>query len=554
MRRLLHHPLRDAIVLAALILFEALLLHAHYQREYAWHQPQHYDQAGILMQSYELEQRMLNEGIAALGTYLRRTPMANGLAAPIEGAVVALVTGGARLPRLALNFLFLVALQIVAFKTARSLLGGARWGYALLGLLMLQRSLWRDPGGIFDFRFDMMAQCLFGIWCCAVLRARTLLDARRAAVAVGCGILLCLHRTIASVYLVAILVAWSMACSAAARGLRHLDSGLASAMRLRVRHAAWSLAGFLLAMLPLVAWQYAPIRDYYLHAHVLGAEPLARAQEQGIQTLLDHLVWYPRSLTKAHLGNAFGIGTALLLGAAMLLARRPARPALTLVPLGFLLLAIAVPVAILTVDVSKSPVVAGIAAVPAALAVVVAASGLARPGHWAMAALAGLLFAGGTGVTFLRGARHTPYYANREELRAVAELNQWLLELAAREGWDKVVLSADIMSPAFNGSAIGALGYERTGEFRLVDMSLGGRVRAVTAQEAAAQIGASQVLVLTDRAGSGVLPFDRSIASLRQALDAIAVRDWVQVRTLTLPHDRYRIFVRPEVAARLAQP
>ena len=101
---------------------------------------------------------------------------AAGVLFPIEGALAGIIIGGTRLPQLVVLFLGFCALQVTAFTVARTIWKRRLYGYIALGLILSQITLWFwEGGGLFDFRMDFLAYCLYGIWACAVLRSQLFL-------------------------------------------------------------------------------------------------------------------------------------------------------------------------------------------------------------------------------------------------------------------------------------------------------------------------------------------------------------------------------------------
>jgi hypothetical protein len=60
------------------------------------------------------------------------------------------------------NFLFFVGLQLFAFNLGKYTFGNRAYGYLLVGLILCEASPWYWPGGLFDFRQDFSAYCLYG--------------------------------------------------------------------------------------------------------------------------------------------------------------------------------------------------------------------------------------------------------------------------------------------------------------------------------------------------------------------------------------------------------
>jgi hypothetical protein len=53
----------DRKILLMVIAFEALLYYSFYTREVAWYPPDNFDQAGYLMEAYQLQEQILTHGI-----------------------------------------------------------------------------------------------------------------------------------------------------------------------------------------------------------------------------------------------------------------------------------------------------------------------------------------------------------------------------------------------------------------------------------------------------------------------------------------------------------
>src|SRR5262249_17927886 len=126
------------------------------------------------------------------------------------------------------------------------------------------------------------------------------------------------------------------------------------------------LAGALLAglPLPLLLHNYEPIRDYYVVNHFANDEKNVRAAEFGVTTRAQFYLYCFRSL-RADPGGPVFLGLAAA-GAAVALALRVLRAGgpgerrrggETLAAWFFVGACLAVPYAVLTVNVSKSPVV-----------------------------------------------------------------------------------------------------------------------------------------------------------------------------------------------------
>jgi hypothetical protein len=76
-------------------------------------------------------------------------------------------------------------------------------------------------------------------------------------------------------------------------------------------------------------------------------------------------------------------------------------------------------------------------------------------------------------------------------------LNKWMVRYASAHGWRDPVISADVLSPWFNGSGITDTGYEELGEFVEFHLLLSRDSMGADRQEALSQVAHSDFLILT---------------------------------------------------------
>src|ERR1700730_11309297 len=367
----------DRWILGVVLAFQALVCCSFYSREIAWYPPLNFDQTTFLAEAYHLEERILGHGWGEIWKVVRSKDHASGLLLPIEGALSGLVFGGPRWPQLVVNFVLFGALQIFAFYTARKVWGRRAYGYAVVGLILCQATAWLEWGGLFDFRMDFSAYCLYGIWCCTVIRSKLFVDRRWA---IGCGLIgafLVLSRFLTLVYLLGVYVGFAGVCVAVGL-LRRANANLAWRMRQRLYNLSLSAGVLAIIVAPILVLNRGAIHNYYVIGHALGDEKNIRAQEVGIANLAGHLFFYPRSIVFDHWGAPFlGAAVVAIAGASAsrLVNRRNSvernatsfRDETFLLETIFLVGAILGPILVLTADIAKSAVVGGITGVPAAL-------------------------------------------------------------------------------------------------------------------------------------------------------------------------------------------
>jgi hypothetical protein len=561
-----NHYQFDRRIFWMLLVFEATLFYSFYVREIKWHSPEYFDQDLYLTQAYRLEEQVLWNGPRALWDDLCSDQHLSGVALPIEGAILGLVFGGTRLPELGVLFVSFCALQAVAFGMSAVVWGHRAFRYAILGLILSQTTLWFIAGGMFDFRIDFLAYCVYGIWACAVLRSKLFLN---RSWSLGCGLLasfLVLNRFLAVIYIVGVSAGFAVACVII--WLRE-RSNVELVRRMKQRLLNLSLSVGILAAIagPVLFHNRKAIYGKYVVAQFFHEKGI-RAREFGIVGLSGHLLYYPVSIIRDHLGPTFlwasavciicGLGTRIF-------AKVKGPPAANATPSDetfflqviFLLGAILGPITVLTIDVSKSPIIGGIVGVPAALLVGTITVGLSnncreyhsRPGRNVFVAGSVLVFCLGIFNQFNHASRHLPEYAERHDLERLEELNKWLITYANENGWRNPTISFDVIINSLNAGTITTSGFEQT--HRLIEFRplLGGDIMGVDRKEAISLLANSDYVVLTDIPKTGVYPFYERLRQYENDLKGWASDHLVLARTIHLDTFTANVYVRPTATA-----
>jgi len=550
----------DRKVVAALLIFQALFFYHYYCREIAWDVPENNDQTDFLMQSYGIQENVLNHGIGVLWRSLGdpRWRTGNGWLYPWEGAIPAILFGGGRMPRLAVNFIAFAVLQWVAFHTARRVWGRRVYAYALLGLILAENSPWFFAGGLFDFRMDFPAYCLYGIWACAVLRSGMFLE-RRWAVAAGLiGALLALNRYIASVYMmgawglfgIVLLVAWWRARGPARRE---------EAQR-RVGNIILATAILLAIVVPAFLFNRHLIYLYYIVGHVTSGEKYIRLRGTGIVDAASYLLYYPKNVLFDHLGRPFefaapiGLITAVVL---RIVGRRGGSAAAAtpwlknpvLLQLSFLICAILIPLAALTSDISKSPVVGSIVDIPVALLVVqiIAAltENLPEALYPILCVATVVMFGIGANKILDNGTKHSTAYTYKPAIEHLVAADDWMAKFAVEHDWPQPKLSCDAISGWFNNGVINCLAYEHSSailDFRLL---LGDTINKISEAAAMEDLAESDFVILSDPYRISGYPFTEGIAEYWPDIKSWCDQNLVHVQTFKFINQSLILYVRP---------
>ncbi len=546
-----NHRSFDRRLLCLLFIFEAVLFFAVYNREIAWYPPANFDQASYLMSTYRLQEDVLAHGFGKFWKAIRSAPNATGVALPIEGALFGIIIGGARLPQLCVNFILFFSLQAVAFYSARALWNNRFYGYMLVGLILCQATPWLGGGGgggLFDFRIDFAAYCLYGIWACTVLRSKLFLDFRWAIGAGLVGGFLALHRFLTVIYLLGVYAGFATVCAIIIGLLARGDAALISRLRQRLKNLGFSFAAVTFLAGPVLLLNSRSFWNYYFIGHVVSDEKFFRAKEAGAHDLIGHLLFYPRSIFNNHLGQAFFLASLIAIAgsiAASLLGKiknngfAARRNEEFLLPVIFLLGAVVGPILVLTADISKSSIVGGIVGVPIAILILVLADAIrpnvtevaSRKAPKLLAGSAMLIFALGIFNQVNRGSRHWPEFGDRVHLSQMAELNQWLANYAREYHWKNPAISLDIISSYLNCGTITAAGFEKTGHFVEFYSLLGSSILGQSREEALRLLEKSDFVILTSPHQGENYPFTDAIAAYWSELKAWADKHLLTIKT-----------------------
>ncbi len=541
------------------LLIEALLFVTFYYREIGWYPPANFDQGVYLVRSYALQENVMKNGLQELLRPFIEGGDGTSIVAPLEGALFGLFLGIPRLSRLSVGFVGFAVLQICAYSTARKLWGGRAYGFAALGLILCQSTLWFWAGGLFDYRMDFLAYCLYGIWACLVLRSELFNDRKWTVASALIGVLLVLNRFLTIVYLSGVMIGFGIAVA-----MIWVFFGKGKASELNLRKRLWNLAISLVILfcgtIPFMLLNAKAFYKHYVVGTLTSNEKYIRAQEFGLTSVVGHLLYYPKSVLFDHLGPMFIAGTLIAISTGIFLlslgrSQKPTStcggPRHTQILQGIYLLgAIIGPLVVLTCDISKSPVVGGIVGVPCALLVVWLMAALAFGGEahrflhrGVLAICAGVVVGLGAFNQLAHASKHLPQYDDPERYVRLAELDRWLAENARKSGLSNPTISADIVSQWV--TAITASAFEQTGKLVPFRQLLGRNIFGVERAEALSELANSDYVILTTVPKVGVYPFYEKIQKYWDDLKSWSDENMLLVRTMPFEDYTASIYVRP---------
>ena len=190
------------------------------------------------------------------------------------------------------------------------------YGYIALGLILSQITLWFwQGGGLFDFRMDFLAYCLYGIWACAVIRSQLFLHRYWSLGSGLIGAFLVLNRFVTFTYLVGVSAGFALVCGIVdflASGRRSRSPGCGDVINL-------GLSTALLSYWMCRSCSITGERSMAITSSIdaVGEEKYVRAALLGINDLQGHLSFYPNSIIQDHLGRIFFRASAIAIGCAL---------------------------------------------------------------------------------------------------------------------------------------------------------------------------------------------------------------------------------------------
>lgn len=578
---------------AAWLLIQCALFRQYAQREIVWSYPPYHDQLQYLGSSYDTFERILDRGWhagIAEATGFRHAPAAhpeanvvflpphqptdpspplspNGAIMPIQAAMLFLLTGASRLNALMLNFGYFALFECVLVATLRWLTG--RWSVAFiaLGFLLTCPSQFDGTGGIIDFRLDFSATCLFGIFLCLVIRSRMFADWKWSVVAgLVCAYLIA-FRFIVSVYLgcaMGLLVLFVLGQIV----LRRRDPKRRAEAVRRLIGTFIAGAMVLLFALPLLIHHLPAIRAYYIANHLHGTNRVIRAAGQGIHDLWSALWYYPDSLYHFHAG-VFFCQTALVLIVFFALERLVLSRAKSDVDppidfssaLFFTAVCVLVPMAVLSSDQDKTPVVADVMIGPLLWFVSLLVILLARA--WRGTALTGvrrvalpiaaaLILTVGISTQLSAYASHGVMTQNRPDIESVLALYDRITDDCQAIGQTSSMMAFDCMADDLNSSVLEVEAYERHGVLLKPGETMAKTIGPVAAEELTRDLALADFVLLSEHPapppGGFEYPFETSVRQAKPQLLDYCRKNLLEEGHASLFGRDITLYIRPELA------
>src|SRR5882724_4527179 len=546
------------VLLIALFAVEAMIFYVHVARDIAPFYPSNFDQLSYYIATYDLISAFHARGPSVLVEELLQPNSATGTTFVLQGALLSLIGGENRTAILTVNLVYLLALQFVFFAVIRTRTGRTDLAWIAMAFLLSLSTLFNGAGGIYDYRIDFSAFCLYGIWTCLLVWSGSFLRTSRALVVVTVGILLVYSRFFTIIYVSGVL--GTLLAINTYRIWRNPSPYRTAVAARRIRNILLSSTIIAIICGARLFLSGAAIYNYYVVGHVLGEEKFIRAHELGIYTVAGHLFYYPKSIIEKHVGLLTLLMAGALAGWSLWSDRvttselftRPRRFRQEFITLG---LAILIPVAVLTINVSKSPVVGGIVAIPIVLAMVLFGAAVwprgGRPKQtppWARM-LPALVMAIAL-IAFVSKGLSSKHLPARADLERITILNKTIASYAADDNLTRLTMSSDRVVDYQNAATPKLFSIELLHRNLDIDPRFGHSVYGIfaTPREDALRLFAdSDVIVLTDAVTDRSYPYPMN-TKIKEYWDELW--QWTnQNRVLLFSTEiygiPYRVFVRP---------
>jgi hypothetical protein len=565
----------SALLLGSVLVLEAFIFYRSVIHDVTPFYPINFDQLSYYIEAY----RIIDKGWLAVIEEIGHGTQPAGVSLTVQGAILGLLFGANRTVLISINLIYFFALELVLYGVVYARTRSLSLAWISVALLICSQSLYNGAGGLYDFRIDFSALCLYGIWVCLVLWSHVFHHTGRAFIASAVAILLVSFRFLAILYVGAVLVSLLGILLSVTLRRPSAESRIA---RRRIGNLLAAGTVIVLFAAPLLYSARDAIYNYYIIGHVLGEEKYIRAQELGLHSVAGHLLYYPRSIFHDHLNwsRRFWLTVAILVAGCVTNPRTNKELALRRLrehrfDLVAVVCAVVAPVIILSSDISKSQVAGGVVIVPIVLLVTLLSGSIWGPNkpetiETAIAGgstetitsrklaavfdkLSGMLrFAGVAGFTLIgisSFVAHGAALANRpvSELRRINALNNAVAEFLIKSTRAQPRISFDRVSDFMNWGTIILFGYEQFGH--LIDLTpLFSGIFAIPRDVAIKLFMESDVIILTDPVrGRTTLPTDKEITEYWSDIESWTRQNCTLLYSTTIFGIPYAVYVRRSI-------
>ena len=361
-----------SLLLIFLLWIQWLLFKQYAMREILWGYPDFSDQNAYLSRAFALYDLILDKGLLSALKWDFFKARGTGSFLHLQGAFAFLLNGPHRFNALTLNFIYYALFQAMLVYVVYFFSQSWKLAFICLGILMSSVFPFSPAGGFHDFRIDFISFCLFGIFLLSAIRSEIFINKKWAVITgvAGAYLFLFRHNTIvymAGIYALAVI-------GAILKSFFNLKDTRSLFNNKRLKGILLSGGIYFIVALPFLWVNFQAILSYYLSQAIDRSE--IRNAQLGIGNKWETLVFYPIQLFHRHFGGmAFSLAlfTIFLFVIASIFYKKKynnnfkgnnevrCRPMAFYMPAySFAMISFFVPFIILTLNASKSSIVAGI--------------------------------------------------------------------------------------------------------------------------------------------------------------------------------------------------
>lgn len=325
----------------------------------------------------------------------------------------------------------------------------------------------------------------------------------------------------------------------------------------RIKYLSLSILAISLLIAPFLWSGWEAFYHYYVDNHVLSKEKYIRASQVGVHDFMTALVYYPKSILAHHLGSLClsligiaGLGSFILF---KLEHKRFAKSSLSLI-LCFLLLSIMVPIAILSLDYSKSPVVGNVTVVSILWLIVWSVFAMYQRCHsklftWFILAI--------STAAFISGAWHygktTGHHYSALQRKNLNQITQMYMDIGTylySNNKFNAILSTDRIADYLVPQHITILFYEKNKILlRPASSKLGSTLYEINKDDAIASVRGSDVFIVNQSSYPHIrddYPFNNSLNLIRPDLRTIAKREFIRLGDYSINGYPFGVYIKKD--------
>lgn len=541
---------KNLIILSILFLLEFALFRTCVQREIIGSCPRNFDQTTYMHITYHMYESIVQGNYQAV---LADIQDELGLGAfPIFGLINLFLFGKSRLSLLFVNFVLYILAQAIGFYSIKKISGNNVLGYIFIGLFLLIKSPFFYAGGLFDYRLDFSALCLYTCWMATFMAAHYLKNKRMYYLSgVFCGLMLMFRsNTLAYMGIAFLFFEFIYVFLIKGTKLKNEVINLIKYGCIVILSGGW-----------YILFHVKELFGYYIIGHVTSDEPQIRMIEQNIRGIGSYLLFYPGSLYKEHLGKGLCFILLFLILVSLicyLIGKRKQSniiriekneiAALFVCICGFI-----APFIVLTIDMAKSPVVIGIVTGTAVLCTVLSIAIVYNKSLWKNQ----LIYIVGTTCILLTGVSNyicnitkvLPGYEQNEQDEMLA-INKCMEEYLIENNVQTAYLITDRVCDTVTNDMLIILTFEDYDRYVDIGNSWGklNIISDYTEDEVNDALSQTDLLVLSEREyqADSIYPVDSSFDKYREVMLQYAYDNLYKLGEFTLGGDELMVFGRAQ--------